>query len=448
MKTCVNYLGAWILYICKPSEDMTTYSNHAPRFLYILRGLILSIMSAPNPRYHADEASFFRQAEHSLQRALDEGRITENDSKLIQKYTRRLKANISPGRYFKITSMLVNVRRYFNTEFSAVDEDVYLDALSAIKYATYPGGKSYSDNTKADWLKITKRLFVYLHKEGLTQVPLDIINETKTGGYDRHTKTEEDVLTADEINRIIEAAHSPKYKAYFGLLYETGARSIELANLRWQDLTFNKWGVSCNLRDAKAGVTPKIRTIPCVIYAKFLSDWRSQYPGEATGERFVFVTPSGNPIQYKSVDKALKIFAKEAGVTRHVSLHRFRHSRITHCLRQGMSETLVKKAFWGNQSTSMIATYGHLTAGDIEDEYLRMAGVEVERKEINESPKPVQCVRCFTVSPPGTRFCPVCGNPLSGQAIAKKDDAMQLLERLTQNMTDAEKLTLFSKLSE
>ena len=80
---------------------MNTYSNHAPRFLYILRGLILSIMLSPNPRYHADEASFFRQAEHSLQNALDEGRITENDSKLIQKYTRRLKANISPAGMLK-----------------------------------------------------------------------------------------------------------------------------------------------------------------------------------------------------------------------------------------------------------------------------------------------------------------------------------------------------------
>ena len=113
-----------------------------------------------------------------------------------------------------------------------------------------------------------------------------------------------------------------------------------------------------------------------------------------------------------------------------------------------MSETLVKKAFWGNQSTSMIATYGHLTSGDIENEYLRMAGVEVERKEINESPKPVQCPDCFTVSPPNTSFCPKCGKALSASAISKKSDAMELLDSLTKNMTDAEKLTLFSKLSE
>ena len=113
-----------------------------------------------------------------------------------------------------------------------------------------------------------------------------------------------------------------------------------------------------------------------------------------------------------------------------------------------MSETLVKKAFWGNQATSMIATYSHLTAGDIEDEYLRMAGVEVEHKEVNESPKPVQCPQCFTVSPPGTSFCPKCGNPLSESAIAKKGDAMQLLDSLTKNMTDAEKIMLFSKLSQ
>lgn len=407
-----------------------------------------------NTRYHGDEESNFRRAEASLSAGLEAGRLTQSDADVIRKFTRRMKANISPGRYAKIISMLASVRRYFPCQYVDVDEDAYLDGLVAMKYAKHLEGKNkgqpYTQNTVADWMKITKRFFRYLSQQGLTSVPLDAIEGTKTGGYDRHTKTEEDVLTADEIGRIIECCKTPKYKAFFGMLYETGGRSIELSNLRWKDLTFYQWGVEVKLTDYKAGTNPIIRTIPVITYARYLSSWKSVYSaGDPSGDAFVFVTPSGLPMEYKAISKTLSKFVKQAGIVdKTVTLHRFRHSRITHALREGMSETLVKMAFWGSVNTEMIGTYSHLTQNDITDEFMRIAGVEVEHKEVNESPKPVQCVRCFTVSPPGTRFCPVCGNPLSGQAIEKRDDAIQLLERLISDMTDAEKLTLFSKLSE
>ena len=405
-------------------------------------------MLPPNTRYHGTEDAIFRRANNSLEKGIASGRLTETDVALIKKYTLRLKQGLSAGRFAKITYMLVSVRRYFDVEYAKVTEVDYLEALSKIKYAKRDNGTPYTANCITDWLKITKRFFKFLHTQNMTTVPLEVIEETQTGGYDYYTKTEDDVLTADEINRIIAAAHTPKYKAYFGMLYELGARSIELANLRWQDLTFNEWGISCNLRDAKAGRTPKIRTVPCVMYAKYVSDWRSQYPGDPTGENFVFVTPSKKPFSYRAVEKALGLFAKEAGIERHVTLHRFRHTRITHVLREGMNETLCKKAFWGNQSTAMIGTYGHLTSSDLENEYMRLAGINVERKNKDESPKPIHCPQCHHVCPPGSKICPNCGKALTKDVEDEINDGYKTLDDLFKRLSDAERYQVLGKLSQ
>ena len=374
-------------------------------------------MFTPNITYHNTAETYFRLAENSLAHAVEESRITDSDRNLIQKFVLRLKPKISPGRYCKIVSMLVNVRRYFNVEFTQVDEDEYLAALSNIKYAKHINGpkkgEPYSRNTIVDWMKIVKRFFLFLEDQGLTPVPKKIINETETGVYDINTKSEEDVLTPDEIKALIAAARTPKYKAYIGLLYETGARSIEIANLRWKDLAVNPWGIQCTLHDTK---TDKIRNIPCVMYASYVHEWRNNYPGNPTGENFVFVTPSGGPLHYPGVLKAMNLFAEKAGIRKKITLHIFRHSRITHVLREGMSETLVKKAYWGNAKTSMIETYGHLTSDDIRNEYLKMAGMEDVVPKADVSPKPVTCPGCHTMSPPGTDYCPKCGKELSAEA--------------------------------
>lgn len=396
-------------------------------------------MLSANTHYHGTEESFFREAKNSIQKGIDEGRLSQSDSQLINQYALTVKPKVSPCRYHKIVSMLVNVRRYFSVEYISVGEFEYLDALTNIKYAKKEDGTPYSANTICDWAKIVKRFFLFLESRKLTKVPLTVINETETGGYNIFTKTENDVLTADEINAIIEHADTLKYKAYFSLLYELGARSIELANLRWQDLTFYKWGVSCNLRDAKAGKVPKVRTVPCIMYQKYLCDLRSIIGESAQGENLVFTT-NGNPVIYRTIQKALERFVKDAGIEKNVTLHRFRHSRITHVLRAGMPETTVKKMFWGNLSTNMISCYGHLTAKDIEKECMKMAGVEVESDITDEAPKPIVCPRCHTILPPNAHFCHVCGCALTQETIKDVEEAQRIIDDNISHLSDLEKI--------
>jgi integrase/recombinase XerD len=120
----------------------------------------------------------------------------------------------------------------------------------------------------------------------------------------------------------------------------------------------------------------------------------------------------------RGMAKRLRIIAKRAGVEKKVNPHLFRHSRITHMLQQGYSESVIKKLMWGNLDTDMLSTYGHLTDADIDDEIAAMAGVKPPAaKEAAECLEPRQCPRCYTVNGPTVNFCGRCGLELTMQAV-------------------------------
>jgi RNA polymerase subunit RPABC4/transcription elongation factor Spt4 len=238
---------------------------------------------------------------------------------------------------------------------------------------------------------------------------------------------------------LIEAAKSIKYKALLGVMYEAGLRSGEVASLKWKDVTFHEWGAK--IRTAEK--TGRLRTIPIISYRQFLADWKASYPGDPTGDNFVFLTSRGDPMQYRGLAKAVSNFAKAAGIKKKITLHSFRHSRITHALRGGMQETLAKKAFWGNQSTQMIATYSHLVDEDVDNAFAALAGVELPVSgRASEAPEPVQCPNCHLVMPPGSRFCGRCGMTLTAEAAETVNTVIKAAEAVVANPNDPEALTI------
>ncbi|MDP3397179.1 MAG: tyrosine-type recombinase/integrase [Methanoregula sp.] len=45
-----------------------------------------------------------------------------------------------------------------------------------------------------------------------------------------------------------------------------------------------------------------------------------------------------------------------AGITKHVTPHLFRHSRITHIRNDGVQESVIKMMMWGTVNTTMFET--------------------------------------------------------------------------------------------
>ena len=312
-----------------------------------------------------------------------------------------------------------------------------------MRHAKKDDDTPYKANTIADYTKFTKRFFTWLANRGVVDIAPEVVADIGTPRYDMKTKSDGDILTADEITAIIEQAKTAKYKALIGVLYEGGFRISEVASLRWKDIVFVEWGAKIRT-DGKTG---KLRNIPIISYCSYLAAWRAAYPGDPTGDNFVFLTTGGKPIQYRGVAKAVSNFVKAAGITKHVTLHSFRHSRITHALRGGMQETLAKKAFWGNQSTQMIECYSHLVDEDVDNAFAELAGVDLGHAHENEAPEPIQCSTCHFTNPPGARFCARCGITLTPSAIGDLEAAQRFVDLNFPNLPDHEKLEVLALLS-
>lgn len=370
-----------------------------------------------NNRFHQVPQTYREYERRSIQTAIDDDRLTKRDASLISEFVAEeaVIKNLSPQRRYKLAYTLCTSSRYFPSIGDLSLTEIY-DGFGSLRQATMPNGKPYKPNTIADLTKISKRFLIFLAENQYIPVPVDKIKKIRTSSFDVQTKTAEDILTEEEVKAIIAATKSVRYQAMIAIMYEAGLRPIDIASLRWKDISFYSWGARIRT-DEKTGME---RSIPIILYTQYLADWKASYPGTPEGENLVFINMRGLPMQYKGFSKAVSIFAKDAGIKRHITPHIFRHSRITHALRNGLQETIAKKVFWGNEGTDMIKTYAHLVDGDADRAFATLAGVKLEEAKPGSALDPVQCEQCHMINPPGSRYCARCGIGLIPEAIAAR----------------------------
>ncbi|WP_160329523.1 tyrosine-type recombinase/integrase [Methanofollis ethanolicus] len=353
--------------------------------------------------------------------------MTKGDAALLSEFVAEEAAtkNLSPQRRYKLAYTLCTASQFFPSVDDLSLTEVY-DGFDAIRQARKPNGDPYKQNTVADLTKISKRFLIFLAANQHISVPAAKIEKIRTSNFDVQTKTAEDILTEEEVKAIIDATRSVRYRAMIAVMYEGGLRAIDVASLRWKDVSFFPWGARIRT-DEKTGFE---RSIPIISYTQYLAEWKASYPGTPEGENFVFVNMRGLPMQYRGFSKAIGIFAKEAGIEKHITPHIFRHSRITHALRGGLQETIAKKTFWGNEGTEMIKTYAHLVDGDADRAFAALAGVEIEETRPSTALDPVQCDQCHTINVPGAQHCHRCGAGLTPEARRNAEGVLSELQAL------------------
>lgn len=369
--------------------------------------------------FHAAPNQYKTYEIRAIENAIADGRITKTEAGYIREFLSETNSenNLSAQRKFKLASNLCTASQYM----PAIDEmtigDLY-EALDKIKAGTSArSGKPYTRNTQSDLLRIVKRFMLWKVENGYSDLDVKKVQKIKIPAYSTKTKSEEDILTEEEVLKIISSIKSIRYRALVSVLFEGGFRIQECADMKWQDVRFTHWGA----RIRTDGKTEKERAVPIIMYSDTLAKWQSEHP-DPSPENYVFLNLHDKPLKYQNTLKTIKQFAEEAGIERKITPHIFRHTRVTMCLRSGMQETLLKKTFWGNETTDMLKIYAHLTPGDADNAFAKMAGVELPDDAQEESIlKPVQCEQCHYVNSPGARFCSRCGKGLTDEARSTVD---------------------------
>lgn len=374
--------------------------------------------------------------------AVQAGKITEKDAALIREFINDQTGSLSPRREYLITDILILNREFF-PEYCTITTADAQEGIHRILNAVRPadGAPRFKKNTLADRVKIMKRFFLWMCDNGYGEN----LNEKKLQKIippppDRMTKTAADLLSKEEIEALITAAENSRDRALISVLYEAGLRSRELADLTWGDLKFNSWNAVLNT----AGKTGKPRYIPLVMSRSYLAQWKNDYPAELHPDSFVFVTlrKQGDrkeylPLSYVGLYYLIQKHAEKAGITKKITPHIFRHSRITHLIQDKIPETFNKKMMWGNISTNMYSTYAHIVNEDLDSCIAEINGIRIKTDEEEEKKEkllhPRQCRECGTVNAPTANFCSVCGSPLTSEAHTETETSQDELQTLLQD---------------
>lgn len=329
---------------------------------------------------------------------LENSNICKRNRELIIKFQHDLIAEgVKLLRVIKyISTLRLMCERWNGKEFDTWNENDLKEILFKIETS------EFTTSTVNEYRKTLRRFFRWL--KGEDWKPLKILKGDK-----RENKKPE-VLTEDEIFRMIEAAKHPRDKALIALGYEAGLRVSELAGIKWKDIEWDD-----NLTKVKVRGKTGERKLPIVIAAKYLREWMKCHPSydgtDVDSDAYVFVNIGspryGQPMEYRMINKIIKKAAKNAGIKKRVYPYILRHSRAT-ILANYLTEHQMNVFFGWVQGSDMPRTYVHLSGRDIDAAMKKVYGIN----DGAEEPKiaiPKKCPRCGYLNSPTDKFCGRCG---------------------------------------
>jgi len=239
-----------------------------------------------------------------------------------------------------------------------------------------------------------------------------------------------EVLSREEIRRILEACTRQRDRALVFVGYESGARAGELLGLRIRDVEFDDYGAVLRVR-GKTG----FRRIRLVESVHDLLEWLKQHPYKSDPDAPLWISRQGGvrPVSKQRFCEILDRAARAAGIRKHVHPHLLRHSRATH-LAKVLTEAQMREFFGWTKRSEVPAIYVHLSGRDVDEALLRHYGIAPKREERDAGAlRPWTCPRCGATNSPGLRFCGRCGfalNVWDAEEAARRSEHAERLQEL------------------
>lgn len=166
------------------------------------------------------------------------------------------------------------------------------------------------------------------------------------------------VLSIDELRAFLAAVRSLRDRVILTVLYSAGIRLGEVCRLRVEDIDSSRM-----LLCIRQGKGRKDRFAPLSPFAlELLREWwRATHP---KGLLFPNRKDSSRPLSPATVQRAVKIAARDAGLTKRISPHTLRHSFATHLVEQG-SAVYAVGAMLGHAHRRTTEIYTHLSPAQV-----------------------------------------------------------------------------------
>jgi len=162
-----------------------------------------------------------------------------------------------------------------------------------------------------------------------------------------------EVLTKEEVKKLIDSADNEKSRLMISLMYSTGLRVSEIVNLKVEDVNFSDrsgW-----VRRGK-GAKDRLFVMPENL-TKELEEFV-----KGKGQKYMF--SKEGPLTTRNIQKIIKGTKIRAGLSKKVTPHTLRHSFATHLLEQGTDIRLIQTML-GHSSLSTTQVYTHVSSEQI-----------------------------------------------------------------------------------
>ncbi|MCJ7448054.1 MAG: site-specific integrase [Bacteroidales bacterium] len=166
------------------------------------------------------------------------------------------------------------------------------------------------------------------------------------------------VLSKEEVKRILDAPVNEKHRVMLSLIYACGLRRSELIELVPSDLERDRKLLrirqSKGFRDRVVPISEKVIQM-IDLYISHFRPKKYLFEGQYAGNRY----------SASSLDKVFKEAHRRAGLKREVTLHGLRHSYATHLLESGTDLRYIQELL-GHKSSRTTEIYTHVTTKSIQ----------------------------------------------------------------------------------
>ena len=170
------------------------------------------------------------------------------------------------------------------------------------------------------------------------------------------------VLSIEEIDTIlsvidVSTVEGTRNYAIIETLYSCGLRVSEVSSLKFTNLFFDEGFIRVDGKGSKQRVVPISDT--AIKKINNYLEYRKSLETKKGSEEFVFISRRGTPISRITIYYYIKMYTSEAGITKTISPHIFRHSFAPHMLERGANIRYVQ-AMLGHEKITTTEIYTHL----------------------------------------------------------------------------------------
>ena len=285
----------------------------------------------------------------------------------MDKYINQFEKYIASERYYSkntVRAYLLDIGE-FNSYLKSKDIKTELNELTDFEIRGYIGSL-YRKNMKSTLerkLASLRTYFEFLKNENLINInPAKLVPSPK-----KQNKLPE-FLTVDEVFKIIDnytfkGKLGLRDKAIIELLYSSGIRVGELVSISIKDFDFENMLLKVMGKGNKQRIVP-IGSKAIDSICKFL-EVRNLFNPKTDK---LFINNRGYPITERTIGRIIKKISNEAGISKNISPHVFRHSFATHLLGSGADLRAIQDML-GHSSLSITQKYTHTSIEKIMEIY-------------------------------------------------------------------------------